>query len=121
MFPKLKECSAKFIIPLVCYVFQDGPWRDSFVRLGHDPRADASSRMYATFLVFCMHGMAITKLSFSYQRVYFRNLGRGVERTPILNRRSETRYDIQKRNPEALKEKSGDQRILEYSRTLLER
>src|SRR4051794_24707202 len=38
--------SSKLILPLVCYVFQDGPWRDTLVRFGYDPRKDVEARLY---------------------------------------------------------------------------
>lgn len=34
------------MLPLVSYVFQDGPWRDTQVRLGYDPREDPQARLY---------------------------------------------------------------------------
>lgn len=37
--------SSKLLLPLVCYVFQDGPWRDTLVRFKYDPRADSSARL----------------------------------------------------------------------------
>ncbi len=39
------------MLPLVSYVFQDGPWRDTQVRLGYDPREDPQARLYV-FLVY---------------------------------------------------------------------
>jgi hypothetical protein len=39
----------KYLLPLVSYVFQDGPWRDTQIRLGYDPREDLQARLYVTF------------------------------------------------------------------------
>ena len=38
--------SSKYLLPLVSYVFEDGPWRDTYVRLGYDPRVDPDARLY---------------------------------------------------------------------------
>lgn len=40
------DFSTKYLLPLVSYVFQDGPWRDTQVRLGYDPRQDPQARLY---------------------------------------------------------------------------
>ncbi|KZW04045.1 hypothetical protein EXIGLDRAFT_13046 [Exidia glandulosa HHB12029] len=45
--------NSKVVLPLCAYMFNDGPWRDTFVRLGYDPRQDPEARFY--------------------QRLYFRN------------------------------------------------
>ena len=37
--------SSKYLLPLVSYVFSDGPWRDTQLRLGYDPRADPAARL----------------------------------------------------------------------------
>lgn len=37
---------SKELYSLVAYTFSDGPWRDSLVRFGYDPRADAASRFF---------------------------------------------------------------------------
>jgi general transcription factor 3C polypeptide 5 (transcription factor C subunit 1) len=37
--------SSKVLLPLVCYVFQDGPWRDTLVRFSYDPRKDPKARL----------------------------------------------------------------------------
>ncbi|THH33805.1 hypothetical protein EUX98_g447 [Antrodiella citrinella] len=37
--------NSKFLLPLVSYVFQDGPWRDTQVRLGYDPRTQPEARL----------------------------------------------------------------------------
>ncbi|KAJ3917262.1 RNA polymerase III transcription factor IIIC subunit-domain-containing protein [Lentinula edodes] len=36
--------NSKVILPLVCYVFHDNPWRDTLVKLGHHPRKDPEGR-----------------------------------------------------------------------------
>ncbi|KAL7006102.1 tau 95 subunit of transcription factor TFIIIC [Cystobasidiomycetes sp. EMM_F5] len=42
-------------LPVVCYTFSDGPFREACVRFGYDPRTDREARFY--------------------QRIHFRNLG----------------------------------------------
>lgn len=42
----LTPTSSKFLLPLVSYVFNDGPWRDTQVRLKYDPRTDPDARLY---------------------------------------------------------------------------
>lgn len=37
---------SKELFALVAYTFADGPWRDTLVRFGYDPRADSQSRFY---------------------------------------------------------------------------
>jgi general transcription factor 3C polypeptide 5 (transcription factor C subunit 1) len=37
--------SSKILLPLVSYVFSDGPWRDCLIRFGYDPRADIGARL----------------------------------------------------------------------------
>ena len=39
--------SSKVLLPLTCYVFGDGPWRDTMVRFGYDPRQDPQARLLA--------------------------------------------------------------------------
>ena len=39
--------SSKVFLPLTCYVFGDGPWRDTMVRFGYDPRQDPQARWLA--------------------------------------------------------------------------
>lgn len=41
--------NSKALLPLVCYVFQDGPWRDTLIRFGWDPRKDVSGRLYVHY------------------------------------------------------------------------
>ncbi|GJJ07427.1 hypothetical protein Clacol_001629 [Clathrus columnatus] len=64
--------NTKYIIPLVCYVFIDGPWRDTLVRFSYDPRRDNVSRFY--------------------QRIYFRNVNNPMTR-PSVAVRAESRFD----------------------------
>ncbi|KAK7049690.1 tau 95 subunit of transcription factor TFIIIC [Paramarasmius palmivorus] len=61
--------NSKIILPLVCYVFQDGPWRDTLVRFNYDPRKDPSARFY--------------------QRLYFRNANHPINRPSVVTRRQE--------------------------------
>ncbi|THH00418.1 hypothetical protein EW026_g2132 [Hermanssonia centrifuga] len=66
--------NSKFLLPLISYVFQDGPWRDTQIRLGYDPREDLQARFY--------------------QRVYFRNLNHPISRPSVVSRRQEIRTDL---------------------------
>ncbi|TFK76103.1 hypothetical protein BDN72DRAFT_366699 [Pluteus cervinus] len=61
--------NSKIILPLVCYVFQDGPWRDTLVRFDYDPRKDQKARFY--------------------QRLYFRNANHPIARPSVVTRRQE--------------------------------
>ncbi|KAL0581965.1 tau 95 subunit of transcription factor TFIIIC [Marasmius crinis-equi] len=61
--------NSKIILPLVCYVFQDGPWRDTLVRFSYDPRKDPEARFY--------------------QRLYFRNANHPINRPSVMTRRQE--------------------------------
>ncbi|KAF8826558.1 hypothetical protein HHX47_DHR5000101 [Lentinula edodes] len=61
--------NSKVILPLVCYVFHDGPWRDTLVKLGYDPRKDPEGRFY--------------------QRLYFRNANHPINRPSVVTRRQE--------------------------------
>ncbi|THH20126.1 hypothetical protein EW146_g1148 [Bondarzewia mesenterica] len=66
--------NSKVLLPLSCYVFQDGPWRDTLVRFGYDPREEKRARFY--------------------QRLYFRNLNHAIVRPSVITRRQETRHSI---------------------------
>ncbi|KAF8974777.1 RNA polymerase III transcription factor IIIC subunit-domain-containing protein [Flammula alnicola] len=59
--------NSKLLLPLCCYVFQDGPWRDTLVRFSYDPRKDPVSRFY--------------------QRLYFRNANHPISRPSVTSRR----------------------------------
>ncbi|PPQ95507.1 hypothetical protein CVT26_008535 [Gymnopilus dilepis] len=59
--------NSKLLLPLCCYVFQDGPWRDTLVRFSYDPRKTPSSRFY--------------------QRLYFRNANHPILRPSVTTRR----------------------------------
>jgi len=61
--------NSKLLLPLVCYVFQDGPWRDTLVKFGYDPRKSPEARFY--------------------QRLYFRNANHPIARPSITTRRQE--------------------------------
>ncbi|KAI0721934.1 RNA polymerase III transcription factor IIIC subunit-domain-containing protein [Cerioporus squamosus] len=65
--------NSKYLLPLVSYVFEDGPWRDTYVRLGYDPRQDPEARFY--------------------QRLYFRNLNHPIVRPSVVTRRQEQRNE----------------------------
>ncbi|KAG6911660.1 hypothetical protein DXG01_007910 [Tephrocybe rancida] len=61
--------NSKALLPLVCYVFQDGPWRDTLVRFSYDPRKDRSARFF--------------------QRLYFRNANHPIARPSVITRRQD--------------------------------
>ncbi|KAF8916834.1 RNA polymerase III transcription factor IIIC subunit-domain-containing protein [Mucidula mucida] len=61
--------NSKIILPLVCYVFQDGPWRDTLVKFGYDPRKINEARLY--------------------QRLYFRNANHPIARPSVTTRRQD--------------------------------
>ncbi|KAF8897346.1 RNA polymerase III transcription factor IIIC subunit-domain-containing protein [Infundibulicybe gibba] len=61
--------NSKILLPLVCYVFQDGPWRDTLIRFSYDPRKDNGARFY--------------------QRLYFRNANHPISRPSVMTRRQE--------------------------------
>ncbi|KAG9317214.1 RNA polymerase III transcription factor IIIC subunit-domain-containing protein [Chiua virens] len=63
--------NSKVLLPLVCYTFQDGPWRDTLIRLKYDPRKNLGARFY--------------------QRIYFRNANHPMSRVSIVSRRQEGR------------------------------
>ncbi|KAF8592376.1 hypothetical protein K439DRAFT_1655910 [Ramaria rubella] len=63
--------NTKYLIPLFCYVFIDGPWRDTLMKFGYDPRTDISSRFF--------------------QRIYFRNVNNPTVR-PSVTARVEAKY-----------------------------
>ncbi|VDC06134.1 unnamed protein product [Peniophora sp. CBMAI 1063] len=73
--------NSKVLLPLSCYVFQDGPWRDTLLRFGYDPRKSPEARFY--------------------QRLYFRNLNHPIERASIVSRRQESRYSVASQNRDA--------------------
>ncbi|TFY72093.1 hypothetical protein EVG20_g894 [Dentipellis fragilis] len=66
--------NSKVLLPLTCYVFQDGPWRDTMVRFSYDPRIKPEARVY--------------------QRLYFRNLNHPMARPSVVTRRQESRYSV---------------------------
>ncbi|KAK7061544.1 RNA polymerase III transcription factor IIIC subunit-domain-containing protein [Favolaschia claudopus] len=61
--------NSKPLLPSVCYVFHDGPWRDTLVRFGYDPRKEPSGRFY--------------------QRLYFRNANHPILKPSVMSRRQE--------------------------------
>ncbi|EPQ59371.1 hypothetical protein GLOTRDRAFT_70737 [Gloeophyllum trabeum ATCC 11539] len=63
--------NSKALLPLVSYTFSDGPWRDTLIRLGYDPRKDVGARFY--------------------QRLYFRNVNHPIVRPSVITRRHDGR------------------------------
>ncbi|KAF8211339.1 RNA polymerase III transcription factor IIIC subunit-domain-containing protein [Mycena galopus ATCC 62051] len=61
--------NSKPLLPLVCYVFNDGPWRDTLIRFSYDPRKDPSARFY--------------------QRLYFRNANHPILKPSVMTRRQD--------------------------------
>ncbi|KAJ7499127.1 RNA polymerase III transcription factor IIIC subunit-domain-containing protein [Mycena latifolia] len=61
--------NSKPLLPLVCYVFHDGPWRDTLIRFSYDPRKDPSARFY--------------------QRLYFRNANHPILKPSVMTRRQD--------------------------------
>ncbi|KAI0053086.1 hypothetical protein FA95DRAFT_1579753 [Auriscalpium vulgare] len=82
--------NSKVILSLVCYIFQDGPWRDTLVRFGYDPRDDPAARFY--------------------QRLYFRNLNHPIARPSVVTRRQESRYSVTSQNRTLAGEQGKDER-----------
>ncbi|PCH41610.1 hypothetical protein WOLCODRAFT_17227 [Wolfiporia cocos MD-104 SS10] len=66
--------NSKYLLPLVSYVFQDGPWRDTQIRLGYDPRKDRNARFY--------------------QRLYFRNANHPIVRPSVVSKRQDVRTEL---------------------------
>lgn len=87
--------SSKIMLPLVCYVFQDGPWRDTLVRFGYDPRTDPNARLCVS-----SHSCPVlTQSRCSYQRLYFRNANHPIMRPSITTRRQDrTNVNLHIRN-----------------------
>ncbi|TFY80278.1 hypothetical protein EWM64_g3735 [Hericium alpestre] len=81
--------NSKVLLPLACYVFQDGPWRDTLIRFGYDPRHHREARFY--------------------QRLYFRNLNHPMARPSVVTRRQESRYAATSQS-RAATEKDRDER-----------
>ncbi|KAF8076188.1 RNA polymerase III transcription factor IIIC subunit-domain-containing protein [Lyophyllum atratum] len=83
--------NSKALLPLVCYVFQDGPWRDTLVRFSYDPRKDRSARFY--------------------QRLYFRNANHPIARPSVITRRQDrSAANVQIRAMEEGTEKEADRK-----------
>ncbi|KAF7331916.1 hypothetical protein MKEN_00071900 [Mycena kentingensis (nom. inval.)] len=61
--------NSKLLLGTVCYVFTDGPWRDTLVKFGYDPRKDPGARFY--------------------QRLYFRNANHPIVKPSVASRRQE--------------------------------
>jgi general transcription factor 3C polypeptide 5 (transcription factor C subunit 1) len=82
-------CSSKLLLPLCCYVFQDGPWRDTLVRFSYDPRKDPDSRLYDSLAYYVFCSSFTHSLAQSYQRIYFRNANHPISRPSVTTRRHE--------------------------------
>ncbi|TFK55860.1 hypothetical protein OE88DRAFT_1716528 [Heliocybe sulcata] len=63
--------NSKIMLPLVSYAFSDGPWRDTLMRFGYDPRKESNGRFY--------------------QRLYFRNVNHPIVRPSVVTRRHDGR------------------------------
>lgn len=61
-------------------MFDNGPWRDTFVRMGYDPRLDKADRMSATILF----GASTSSQELRYQRLYFRNTANEITKKSIV-------------------------------------
>ncbi|KAJ7368086.1 RNA polymerase III transcription factor IIIC subunit-domain-containing protein [Mycena albidolilacea] len=61
--------NSKPLLPMVCYVFSDGPWRDTLIRFGYDPRKNPDARFY--------------------QRLYFRNANHPILKPSVMTRRQD--------------------------------
>ncbi|KAF7301453.1 hypothetical protein MIND_00710600 [Mycena indigotica] len=61
--------NSKLPLAFVSYVFNDGPWRDTLVKFGYDPRTDPSARFY--------------------QRLYFRNANHPIVKPSVTSRRQD--------------------------------
>ncbi|KAJ7431284.1 RNA polymerase III transcription factor IIIC subunit-domain-containing protein [Mycena galericulata] len=61
--------NSKPLLASVCYVFYDGPWRDTLIRFSYDPRKHPSARFY--------------------QRLYFRNANHPILKPSVTTRRQE--------------------------------
>ncbi|KAH9981862.1 RNA polymerase III transcription factor IIIC subunit-domain-containing protein [Russula compacta] len=81
--------NSKVLLPVTCYVFGDGPWRDAMVRFGFDPRQDPQARFY--------------------QKLYFRNLNHPIGRASVVSRRQESRTSVASMN-RSLSEQARDDR-----------
>ncbi|TFK43137.1 RNA polymerase III transcription factor IIIC subunit-domain-containing protein [Crucibulum laeve] len=83
--------NSKLLLPLVCYVFQDGPWRDTLVRFKYDPRKDPTARFY--------------------QRLYFRNANHPIARPSVITRRQDrSAANEQLRAQEQAREKESERK-----------
>ncbi|KAJ6629184.1 RNA polymerase III transcription factor IIIC subunit-domain-containing protein [Mycena sp. CBHHK59/15] len=61
--------NSKLLLSLACYVFHDGPWRDTLIRFGYDPRKLPEARFY--------------------QRLYFRNANHPIVKPSVMTRRQD--------------------------------
>ncbi|KAJ7047575.1 RNA polymerase III transcription factor IIIC subunit-domain-containing protein [Mycena alexandri] len=61
--------NSKPLLASICYVFHDGPWRDTLIRFSYDPRKHPEARFY--------------------QRLYFRNANHPILKPSVMTRRQE--------------------------------
>ncbi|KAJ7228866.1 RNA polymerase III transcription factor IIIC subunit-domain-containing protein [Mycena pura] len=61
--------NSKPLLASVCYVFHDGPWRDTLIRFSYDPRKVPAARFF--------------------QRLYFRNANHPITKPSVMTRRQE--------------------------------
>lgn len=73
--------NSKLLLPLTCYVFQDGPFRDTLVKFSYDPRKDVEGRFF--------------------QRFYFRNANHPIVRPSVAARRADRSTSIARLDAEA--------------------
>ncbi|KAL1666102.1 RNA polymerase III transcription factor IIIC subunit-domain-containing protein [Schizophyllum commune] len=73
--------NSKLLLPLTCYVFQDGPFRDTLVKFSYDPRKDINGRFF--------------------QRFYFRNANHPIVRPSVTARRADRSTSIARLDAEA--------------------
>ena len=71
-------------------MFADGPWRDTLLRFGYDPRTDPSGRL-CVFMPNLSLLIYIYYLGESYQRLYFRNVNHPSVRPSVVTRRQDQR------------------------------
>jgi hypothetical protein len=75
--------STKTMLPLLSYTFGDGPFRDTHVRFGYDPRKDPKARLYDFHVESLIAGYFGSLSLKSYQKVFFRDHFRsGARVTP---------------------------------------
>ncbi|KAH7105723.1 RNA polymerase III transcription factor IIIC subunit-domain-containing protein [Auriculariales sp. MPI-PUGE-AT-0066] len=58
--------NSKLVMPLTSYIFTDGPWRDTYIRFGYDPRLPENQSS-----------------AYLLQRLYFRNTAHEMRRSKL--------------------------------------